>query len=396
MSHDEHTKGGRKLPRVSTIVILALLILCVNLLFVSFGDYPEDNEIRVAVLMPFSGSMSDFGIEYGRGVEIAIQELNGHVLPGGRTYVADFYDTEGEAVSLLNTFMQIYNDGYPVVIGPATSTEALNLAKYAEMLGLVMISPGATTDELSQYKDYMFRTVSSDRYLASGLGKLVGTNDEFETIMVLHTDNSYGVGLAEIFVEELSSYHKDVATMVEIPTDPRYVFDAGGAVALMVETQPDAVFAVMEDSVQFIDLLKRADSADVHPQWFVTDTASTSNVAESGIADGVIAGIPSKKATSDSYAEKYAEKFGYSMKISDSVYGYDTMMLLAEVVSNRGYTSEDIRDGLREIRYVGLSGAVVFDENADRYPVYDILQVRDGKWVTLPWNEVMQFEAGGH
>ena len=84
------------------------------------------------------------------------------------------------------------------------------------------------------------------------------------------------------------------------------------------------------------------------------------------------------------------------MTIQDSIYGYDAMMMVAEVIGSYGYEPEQIRDGLREIRYVGLSGAVVFDENGDRYPVYDVMQVRDGEWVVLPWNEVMSFEVEHH
>ena len=120
----EHHIG---LPKKGTIIMIAVLVIMINLLFVSVGDYPEDNKIRVAVLLPFSGGMEEFGIEYARGIEIAVEELNYHVLPGGKTYVVDYFDTEGDTMSLLNTFFEIYNEGYPVVIGPMTSTEALAL-----------------------------------------------------------------------------------------------------------------------------------------------------------------------------------------------------------------------------------------------------------------------------
>ena len=67
MSHKEH-EHGRGFPHKGTIIMLILLVISVNLLFVSFGDYPEDNQIHIAVLLPFSGSMQEFGIEYARGV----------------------------------------------------------------------------------------------------------------------------------------------------------------------------------------------------------------------------------------------------------------------------------------------------------------------------------------
>ncbi|HJJ87473.1 MAG TPA: hypothetical protein O0X17_03955, partial [Methanocorpusculum sp.] len=99
-SNHKHHIG---LPKKGTIIMIAILVILINLLFVSIGDYPEDNKIRVAVLLPFSGGMEEFGIEYARGVEIAVEELNGHVLPGGRTYVVDYFDTNGDTLSLLNT-----------------------------------------------------------------------------------------------------------------------------------------------------------------------------------------------------------------------------------------------------------------------------------------------------
>ena len=95
MSRDEEHRIG--LPKKGTIIMIAILVILVNLLFVSVGDYPEDNEIRVAVLLPFSGGMEEFGIEYARGVEIAVEELNYHVLPGGRTYVVEYFDTKGHS-----------------------------------------------------------------------------------------------------------------------------------------------------------------------------------------------------------------------------------------------------------------------------------------------------------
>ena len=395
MSHKEH-EHGRGFPHKGTIIMLILLVISVNLLFVSFGDYPEDNQIHIAVLLPFSGSMQEFGIEYARGVELAVEELNENVLPGGMTYAVDYFDTNGDTITLLNTFLEIYNKGYPVVIGPMTSTETLAVAKYAEILGVVLISPGATSDDLTEYRDYVFRIVSSDRYLGLGLGKIVGGNAENEKIMVFHTDDSYGIGLAEEFIEGISAYHKEPEAVVVMPLESVDTFDYAGAVALMQKVNPDAVFAITPNSASFVKLIETADAAGLHPQWIVTDNSASSEVAHSPVTEGVIAAVPSKKGSDIFYSEKYQNRFNTPMKIQDSIYGYDAMMMVAEAVSSRGYEAEQIRDALREIRYVGLSGAAVFDENNDRYPVYDVMQVRNGEWVVLPWSEVMSFGTDTH
>ena len=310
----EHHIG---LPKKGTIIMIAVLVIMINLLFVSVGDYPEDNKIRVAVLLPFSGGMEEFGIEYARGIEIAVEELNYHVLPGGKTYVVDYFDTKGDTMSLLNTFFEIYNAGYPVVIGPMTSTEALAIAKYAEVLGVVLLSPGATSDDLTDFRDYVFRTVSSDRYLGLGLGKIVGGNEAFEDIMILHTDDSYGIGLVDLFVEELAKYHKEPKAVVDIPLETYETeFDMDAFVAQMKQINPDAVFAVTPNSASFVELMKKADAEGLSPQWFVTDNSASSEVASSGeFAEGVIAAVPSKKGSDVTYAKRYEDKFHAPMPL---------------------------------------------------------------------------------
>ncbi|MBR4987311.1 MAG: ABC transporter substrate-binding protein, partial [Methanocorpusculum sp.] len=254
------------------------------------------------------------------------------------------------------------------------------------------------SDELREYGEYVFRIVSSDRYLGIGLGKIVGGNDGFEKVMVIHTDDSYGIGLAELFVEELESYHKEPAAVITIPLeDYETEFDMAEAVSLMQEIRPDAVFAVTPNSASFVELLEMTDAVGLHPQWIVTDNSASSEVAHAGaISEGVLAAVPSKKGSDVNFPIRYEQKFGAPMKIQDSIYGYDAMMMVAQTIGSYGYDAESIRDGLRKIRYVGLSGAIVFDEVGDRYPEYDVMEVRNGEWVSLPWNEVMSFETEHH
>ena len=76
--------------------------------------------------------------------------------------------------------------------------------------------------------------------------------DEIASELVIHTDDSYGIGLTELFIEELSAYHKEPAAVVEMPLDSADTFDYAGAVSLMKEICPDAVFAITPNSASVL------------------------------------------------------------------------------------------------------------------------------------------------
>ncbi len=80
------------------------------------------------------------------------------------------------------------------------------------------------------------------------------------------------------------------------------------------------------------------------------------------------------------------------MMTRDSIYGYDTMIVVSQAIENNGYTADGIKEGLNLIRHVGLTGTIVFDEKGDAYPSYDVMRLQNGKWVDLPWKEVLTFE----
>lgn len=388
-AHEAHNK-------VVTIILIVLLVIMVGITFAPLGFDPENNVAKIAVLAPVSGQMEEFGIEYSRGVLIAAREINSQFRPFGKKYEVDIFNTNGSEADTLNQFVDIYNMNYEVVIGPITSNDLLAVAKYADMLDVVMISPSATTSNLPKGYKYVFRTVSPDDYLVYGVSAIIGSNEDFEKIMIIHTDDSYGNSISSTLEEDLKNHHKYVERVV-VPGDEKE-FDMNGIVQKMQTVRPDVVFVGMSNPAKFIELLQTVHDLGIQPQWIVTDSAITHEITNLGeVSEGILGVAPSNRISGNSYQRAYEEMYGSEMKIYNSVYGYETMKMLAAVIDSRGCKADAIRDGLEEVRYVGATGAIVFDEEGDRCPSYDVVQIQDGKWVTLPWNELMTFEAeAGH
>jgi branched-chain amino acid transport system substrate-binding protein len=69
------------------------------------------------------------------------------------------------------------------------------------------------------------------------------------------------------------------------------------------------------------------------------------------------------------------------------------MVVISEAMENSGYTSSGIKEALSEIRHVGLTGSIVFDEGGDAYPSYDVMRLQNGIWSDLEWKEILSFET---
>ena len=132
MSGHHEKPPQTKAAKYITIGIIVLTILMFIIAFHPFGtiitsDFPE-NEVVVAVSLPFEGEMAEFGVEYMRGIELAIEDINNAGGIRGVPVRAEYYDNKGNVTLAKEQFKEIKEQGIPVVIGALTSTVTLALA----------------------------------------------------------------------------------------------------------------------------------------------------------------------------------------------------------------------------------------------------------------------------
>lgn len=374
--------GGMKL----TILILAALIISAVPVFCPDPDAASSEEIEIAVLLPLSDGSQDYGIEYRRGIELAADELSRF---SHHKYSVVFYDTEGNASTAAVRFKEICDrGGFAAVIGPATSTEVLAVAPLADRNRMIVISPSATATELSEYA-FVYRTVPTDTYLGSGIADIVSENFAGGNVAVLYNENAYGKGLKEA-VEHETAHQGKGCRIIPIRAE-----NAEKAVSALSAADADCAIIITESPTQFETIMAQMEKAGIETVVITTDNSIS--VAPDGLtqySDGVIAFMPTRKITGQGYREAYRKKFGEDLTVEDSIYGYDTMMVLGEVINTGGSDPGKIRNGLDSIRYIGRSGTIVFNDENSRYPAYDVVVVENGKWVTKKWGEIVSFNAG--
>lgn len=76
------------------------------------SDFPE-NEVVVAVSLPFEGEMAEFGVEYMRGIELAIEDINNAGGIRGVPVRAEYYDNKGNVTLAKGTVQRDQRTRHP-------------------------------------------------------------------------------------------------------------------------------------------------------------------------------------------------------------------------------------------------------------------------------------------
>lgn len=395
---DHHEKPPKtRLTQCITYVIIVFMVIMFFIAFhplgtIIFTDFPKD-EVVVGVSLELEGEMAEFGIEYQRGIELAIEDINDNGGIRGVPVRAKYYDNKGNCTLAVEQFKDIRDLGIPVVIGAVSSTVTLAMAPYAEEYGVVLISPSATSPSLSDYNKYVYRTVSSDIYLGAGMVKIAAVKKSTPRVMIINVDSSYGDSIKKAFMKEAKISYPAMRIVSTVSVPDSDIVNSTEIIDEMKSTSPDSVLLIVNPS-QAVKIMLKAKEQGLHPAWFGTDTTTTNQIPrEVGeYANGMIGFAQARKISDPTYEQNYVEKFKVPMMIRDSIYGYDTMMVVTQAIENNGYAADGITQGLDLIRNIALTGSIVFDENGDAYPSYDVTRLENGKWIDLPWKEIFTFD----
>ncbi len=398
MSGHEEKKPETKTAKYITLGIFLLAAIMFIIAFHPFGtliagDFPED-EVTIVVTLPFEGEMAAFGIEYQRGIELAVDDINDNGGVRGVPLNVVYYDNKGNTTLAIEQFKEIRDRGIPVVIGAVSSTVTLALAPYAETYEILLISPSATSASLSAYKNYVYRTVSSDIYLGAGMAKIISGQTDTGNVMVLYLDTSYGKSLENAFVNEAKASYPDLHIVSTMMVPDSSTVNTTAVIDEMKKTNPNTILLIINPS-QAVAIMQEAEKEGLDPYWFGSDTVTSSQIPKQvgEYAEGLIGFSQARKISDPLYELAYEDKYGEKLSMRDSIYGYDTMIVVSEAMENSGYTADGIKEALSEIRHVGLTGSIVFDEMGDAYPSYDVMELKNGIWSDLEWKEILSFET---
>ena len=162
------------------------------------------NEVKIGVILGFTGPLETITPAMGAGAELAMKEVSdsGKLL-GGATVTSVRADSTciDAAAATAAAERLVTSDKVHAIMGADCSgvTGAI-LQNVARPNGIVMISPSATSPALSTAEDdgLFFRTAPSDARQGVVMTNII-MDRGFKTVALTYSNNDYGKGLADSF-----------------------------------------------------------------------------------------------------------------------------------------------------------------------------------------------------
>jgi branched-chain amino acid transport system substrate-binding protein len=354
-------------------------------------------EIKVALLLPLTGELSDYGREVLQGVQIASRTIT----PGKRRINLDIVDTQGDPAEAAKQLRQISQSDAVAVIGPLTTEEASAASAMASSLSIPVIVPAASQSDFVGLSENVYQLSPSAIYQGTKMGMYARNHLHADTALVIalnspdyrrvaaafsdHFASDGGVALAMQYIyprdKDFGESIRDIKRLCGVREHDSLVYlDAAGDTlssdAIPIEL--DCIF-IAADPEQLRLLLPQLNFYNVHGRLLGTDSWNSKEVLglDRDIIDGAV--FPSSSITDgansafEQFRLTYKDQFGIEPTHLAAL-GFDACNLIAE--SSASPTRKGIAEKLIAVSsYKGASGLVTFSQERrnSELPVFEIL-----------------------
>ena len=344
---------------------------------------------KIGVMLPLTGDAAAVGLPEQRGVKIAIDEMNAKGGINGRKLEAIYEDSKCNPKDGNAAAQKLVNiDKVKVIIGGTCSGETLGASPITEANKVILISPSATSPDITKSGDFVFRLAPSDAYAGVVASDYAFKELNAKKAAVVSESTDYAQGLRRVFKENFAKLGGEIVADEVYNTEDT---DFRTQVTKVKAANPDVVYFVPQSPTKGILLVKQLKEAGVRQQLLTAEVIiGERNLIKENAADvegliGVEPKFDDKMAKSSSFLAKYRQAAKEEAQFPfHTAAAYDIVYLLADAIGKFGYDSEKIRDYLYSVKdYEGAAGKVTIDENGDSIVEYLIKQVKTGELLIL-------------
>ena len=374
------------------LAILTLFIVLMTACAVQQQQVEEEKELvgtyKIGVMYPLTGDAAAYGLSFQKTTKFAADEINAKGGVNGRKLELIYEDSkcnpkEGNAAAqkLVNI------DKVKVIIGGACSGETMGAAPITEQNKVILISPSATSPDVTKAGDFVFRVAPSDAFAGIVASDYAFKDLNAKKAAIISETTDYAQGLRKVFKENFAKLGGEI---VADETYNQEDTDFRTQVTKVKAANPDVVYLLPQAPAKGILLVKQLKEAGFNKQLLTAEVIIGRNVIKENGAEmegliGVEQKFDEKNPKAAALMAKYREQAKEEPPFPGYMSGaYDIVYLLADAIGKNGYDSEKIRDYLYAVKdYDGAVGKITIDENGDPIMEYSILQVKNSQPVML-------------
>ena len=335
-----------------------------------------------AVRIGFLGDViSELGIGGRNGALLAVETLNA---THGGGYELLVEDDRNDPEAARAAVASLASRGTAFVVGPMTSAMAVAAVPEANRLGIVLISPTATTDSLSGKDDFFFRTAADAPAGARQLARLLHDRGVRSMAVLMDVANgaystSFGHAAALEF-QQLGGTAAEVGYQsgksLEFADAMRRISDSAPGAVVLVNSPSDAAIAT-----QHLRRVAPASLIAISPWGANVQFLQVGARATEGVIALQAVDLASPLPPMRDFVDRYRARFG-ELPTTPAVQGYEAVMLGIAALDRRG--AKSLRATLSVPGpWPGLDGDFSLDAYGDTRRALHLAVVHEGRFEAL-------------
>lgn len=373
----------KKLIVAFSVVIMLLLAACAP----QAGQF-KGEVIKIGGMHPLTGDGAAYGIPIQRGALIALEEINAQWAAKGKKLEIVWEDSRCNPKDGATAAQKLVNvDGVKVILGGVCSGETLGAAPIAEAAKVIMISPSATSPDVTKAGDFVFRLAPSDanagRIAAEYAVKTLGA----KKVAILSETTDYAQGLRKVFKENAISLGAEVVPDETFSSDDT---DLRTQLLKIKKARPDIVYLAPQTVPKAALIVKQWNENNMGNKWITAEIMADRKLIEEHGKDmegliGIEQYFDETRGKSKAFLNKYEQKYGEKATFPFyTAANYDAVYLIADAIEKYGLDTEKIRDYLYAVKdNDGAAGVISIDEHGDGLLSYTIKQIKNGTLVEI-------------
>ncbi len=364
---------------LSLFAVLALVLTTVCL-----PAMAETAPIKVGAISPNTGDLAAYGEAVSNGIDLAVAEINaaGGVL--GRPLEVIHMDDKFDATEGANAFNKLVSDGVCAVIGSVTSGITAGLGALADAEGMLLLTPTATADTVTEGLTGVFRACYKDSFQGEVAAKLAVDLGVKKVAVLYASGDTYSSGLYESFkaaaatlgLELVATESSSATSDTDYTTQLTNIVNSG-AELIFAPYYYSAVGPYIVPQARAAGFTGYFAGADGWDGTIGTMVEDKSLYNKSFFVNHYAPDDPSEVV--QNFVKGYTDTYGAESLNALAALAYDSVYMLKQAIETAG-TDETAKiiEAMTGMSFSGVTGSFTLDETGTPAKAAPIIEYVDG------------------
>ncbi len=335
----------------------------------------------VGVLLPETGSASEYGESMKRGIDLALDESTDS-LPAGFRVV--WGNSDSDPATAVTELQRIAGEGAKLVVVGTTSGTARALLPILDDHDLLAVSPSASAPSLTKDSRRFFRVFTSDELEGRRAGRFLYDGQDKTSVLIYAEDSDQARGIEPPFRQVFEQ-----AMGGEVIG--RVVIDSEGweqeSADLLAAGQPASIYIIAYGD-KTIEVLQHLRDKGYDGLICASSAFYTGQVVEDhpDLVDGIFFPQPAFDIQSESpLAQAFVKNYRQLYQQDPDIYAahaYDAMRVVIWIANHaKSYTTTEMRKvlGFGMEEFPGVTGIIQFNDYGDVHHNPIMFIIKDGQ-----------------